>query len=187
MNKNLLGLLLVFLTLSAVAQDVDVYNRTTNDNFRFPERPAAMSFEEFELLSTDLRMQDMMGAALVPGYVHFKIKEKKKGWWLVGIRSVGYMGFAYLSYRNKSALNIVFNPFAKYTDKNYTSDAIVAYTSIFLVAGSFLYDWFHGRWILEHKQNKIRYKYAPLLRVSRFDIPGNTDFYAVSAGVSLSF
>ncbi len=169
------------------AQDVDVYQWKTNDNFVFPQRPAAMSFDEFELLSTRLRMQDMFGAALIPGYVHFKVKEKKKAWWLVGIRSAGYLGVGYLSLRNKSTLNILFNPFAKYTDKNYASDAIVAYLSAFLIAGTFLYDWFHGRWILEHKQNKIRYKYSPVLQVSRLSFAGSAGLYSVSAGIRLSF
>ena len=166
---------------------MSIYPKRQNDNFNFPRIPAAMTFDEFELLSTRLRMQDMIGAMIVPGFVHFKIKEKKYGWWLVGLRTAGYGGLVYLSYRNKSLMNLMINPFAKYTDRHYTSDIIVAYTSLFLIGGSFLYDWFHGRWKLHHKQNKIRYKYAPLIQLSYVPLPSGQRQEYIQAGIRINF
>ena len=182
--------LIIFALLFAsniFGQDVDIYNKHKNDNFNFPRIPAGMTFDEFELLSTRLRMQDMIGAMVVPGFVHFKIKEKKYGWWLVGIRAAGYGGLAYLSYRNKSLMNLLINPLAKYTDRHYKSDIIVAYTSLFLIGGSLFYDWFHGRWKLHHKQNKIRYKYAPLMQLSYAPLPSGQRQVYIQAGIRINF
>jgi len=163
-NIFILLLWLPFIT-SLRAQDAEIFHRKTGDQFQFPSRPANMSFEEFELLSTDLRMQDMMAAALVPGYVHFLIKEKKKGWYLVGLRTLGYAGAAYLALNNKSLLNVLLNPTDKYTNKNHTADAVVANLSVVLIAGTFLYDWFHGRYLLQHKKNRIRFRYSPVIGI----------------------
>ncbi len=187
LRYGLLVILCFVLTVHLYAQDVDIYPKRQNDNFNFPHIPAAMTFDEFELLSTRLRMQDMIGAMIVPGFVHFKIKEKKYGWWLVGIRAAGYGGLAYLSYRNKSLMNLLFNPLAKYTDRHYTSDIIVAYTSLFLIGGSLFYDWFHGRWKLHHKQNKIRYKYAPLMQLSYAPLPSGRRQAYLQAGIRINF
>ena len=184
---GLLVILCFVLTVHLHAQDVDIYAKRQNDNFNFPRIPAAMTFDEFELLSTHLRMQDMIGAMVVPGFVHFKIKEKKYGWWLVGLRTAGYGGLVYLSYRNKSLMNLLFNPFAKYTDRHYTADMVIAYASLFLIGGSFFYDWFHGRWKLHHKQNKIRYKYAPVLLLSYAPPMADPGQTFIRAGIRINF
>ncbi len=183
--KRFLFLFSVLYWAGAVqAQDVDIYQRQKNDNFDFPERPARMTFEEYELLHTELRMQDMFAAAVVPGYVHFIVKEKKKAWYLVGIRAVGYGGLVYLSLNNKSFFNVLFNPADKYFNKNHTVDAIVAYSSAILIAGGFLYDWIHGRYILHHKQTRIRFKYSPVVGFATSPADGS---YLSTWGIRISF
>jgi len=178
----LLGLLFSLIFTSVTAQDVDIFKREKNDNFDFPSRPAQMTFEEYELLSTEIRMQDIMAAALVPGYIHFLIKEKKKGWYLVGFRAVGYAGVVYLAVNDKSIINILFNPLDKYTNKDHAQNLIVAYFSAAMIAGSFAYDWIHGRYLLHHKQNKIRFKYSPVVGLA--PAPGG---FTPVWGVSLRF
>ncbi len=155
-----LFLLLLSIGFHAFAQDLDVYKVKKNSNFELPDIPKDMTFQEFELLSTNLRMQDMVIAAVLPGHVHFKIKEKKAGYYLLGTRSLGYAGWAYLSIKEESLLNMLFLPGYNYLYNISTGDKIVAYTSVVLIVGSYLYDWIHGKYILDKKQNKIRYKYA---------------------------
>ncbi len=92
--------LLFFLSLKTFAQDVDIYKHSKNENFNLPRIPAQMTYEEFKLLNTDLRMQDMLIGMILPGHVHFKIQEKKTGYYLVGGRSLGYAGLLYLSARS---------------------------------------------------------------------------------------
>ncbi|NPA42562.1 MAG: hypothetical protein GXO27_00840 [Chlorobi bacterium] len=178
-------LVLIWLLGTAVpafAQDADIYQRRPGDRFEFPAKPSGMTFEEFELLETDLRMQDMMAAAIVPGYVHFRIHEKKKGWYLVGIRTLGYAGAVYLAANDKSLWRVLFDPTAKYTDKDHARNAAVAYLSAALIGGSFIYDWVHGRVLLQRKQTRIRFKYSPVI--------GWTETrrgQALTAGLQISF
>ncbi len=58
-------------------QDIDFYQKHKNENYSFPEIPESMTYEEYYLLSQTFRMQDMMYASIVPGYIHFKAQEKK--------------------------------------------------------------------------------------------------------------
>ncbi len=178
--------MLVWLTLWANlrAQDIDIYQHRPNAAFRFPAVPRQMDFREFDLLSTHVRMQDIFAASIVPGYIHFRIYEKRTGYWLLGLRGLGYAGLAYLSIRNKSWFNLMFNPLARYTDRHYETDIAVVYTSAALILGTFFYDWIHGRYLLQHKQAKIRFKYAPALSVN--PLPGNRRA-ALTAGIMLQW
>ena len=148
------------------AQDIDVYQHHTNAEFRFPAVPRQMDFREFDLLSTQVRMQDIFASTVMPGYIHFRIYEKRTGYWLVGLRCLGYGGLIYLSAHNKSWINLIFNPLARYHDRQYKTDIVVADASAFLIVGTFLYDWIHGRYLLQHKQAKIRFKYAPVVAIN---------------------
>ncbi len=152
--------LIIFGTGNIAGQDLDIYKHQKNSNFDIPAIPKEMSYEEFKILSTDLRMQDMMIASILPGHVHFKIGEKKKSYYILGTRSLGYLGWVYLSFNNKSLANIIILDTAGLDNTINNNDLIVAYSSITLIIGSFLYDWIHGRYILDSKQNRIRYKYA---------------------------
>ena len=166
------------------AQDIDVYQHHINSKFRFPAVPRQMDFREFDLLSTQVRMQDIFATAVMPGYIHFRIYEKRTGYWLLGLRSLGYGGLIYLSARNKSWINLMFNPLARYLDRHYKTDIVVAYASTFLVMGTFLYDWIHGRYLLQHKQAKIRFKYAPVVALNPIT-PGCRP--TLTAGVSFQW
>jgi len=146
--------------LSGLAQDLDIYKHQKNSNFQLPDIPKDMSYEEFKILSTDLRMQDMMMAMVLPGHIHFKIDEKKTGFYLLVARTVGFAGWAYLSLTDDSLTDIIFYDTTGLQTNISTGEFIVAYGSLVLVIGSYLYDWIHGKYVLEHKQNKIRYKYA---------------------------
>jgi hypothetical protein len=120
-----------------------------------------MTYEEFKILSTDLRMQDMVIAAILPGHVHFKIDEKSTGYYILGARSLGYLGWVYLGAKEQSLTGVLFKDNIGLDNNISTSDKVVAYGSVALIIGSYLYDWIHGKYTLDDKQNRIRYKYAP--------------------------
>jgi len=182
----LLGGLLWLALVSLRAQDMDIYQRSPNDRYHMPAVPRQMTFEEFDLLGTDVRMQDIFASTVVPGYIHFRIYEKKTAWWLVGLRSAGYAGLAYLALNDKSLWLLLFDPTRSRWDPHYTADISVAYLSAGLIAGTFLYDWIHGRYLLQKKQNRIRYKYAPVLSLQTLPAPGRQPV-AMQAGIRLSF
>ncbi len=142
------------------AQDLDIYKHHKNSNFELPNIPKEMTFEEFKLLSTDIRMQDMMMAMVLPGHIHFKIGEKKTAFYVLGARAAGFAGWTYLSLSDESLTNIVFYDSLGVHTNVSTGNIIVAYGSLVLIIGSYLYDWIHGKYLLDRKQNKIRYKYA---------------------------
>ncbi len=179
--KYLIGLVLVILTACKVSgQDLDVYKHQKNSNFDIPEIPGEMTYEEFKILSTDLRVQDMFIAGVFPGHVHFKIGEKKKGCYILGTRTLGYIGWGYLSLTNKSLTKIILLDTAGLDKEISTGDLVVAYGSLTLIVGSFLYDWIHGKYLLDDKQNRIRYKYARkkiqlglnIIKTPRSEYPG---------------
>jgi hypothetical protein len=141
------------------AQDLDIYKKSINSNFNMPDIPKEMSYKEFKILSTNLRMQDIGTAMVLPGHVHFKIGEQKTGYYILGTRLLGYAGLLYMSTRNASAFTTVFSDTTGISDVS-TSDKFISYGSIILIGGSFLFDWIHGKYKLDEKQTKIRYKYA---------------------------
>ena len=161
-------------------QDLDIYKHQKNSNFNLPAIPKDMTYEEFKILSTDLRMQDMMIATVLPGHIHFKIGEKKAGYYILGTRSLGYLGWVYLSITDKSLTNIILLDSAGLGQTVSTGDLIIAYSSLTLIIGSYLYDWIHGKYRLDDKQNRIRYKYARkkvqlgfnIIKTDRYQYPG---------------
>ena len=159
--KHIVSYILIIFGFGLVSgQDLDIYKHQKNSNFDIPNIPKEMSYEEFKILSTELRMQDMIIAMALPGHVHFKIGEKKTGYYILGIRSLGYLGWGYLSINNKSLSKIIVLDSTGLDDSLSVSDLVVAYSSIALIIGSYLYDWIHGKYLLDDKQNRIRYKYA---------------------------
>ena len=165
-------------------QDMDIYHHKPNAGYKFPAVPKAMTFREFDLLSTNVRMQDIFASTVMPGYIHFRIYEKRKGYWLLGLRSLGYAGYGYLALQHKSWWNLVLNPAARYSDPNYKVDVSIAYVSAGLVLGTFLYDWIHGRYILQRKKSKIRFKYAPVVSYSPVNIFAKP---SIHAGVAVNW
>ena len=158
--KIIESIILLFYVNLSIAQDLDIYKKTDNSKYKIPDISTEMTYEEFKILGTNLRMQDMMIATILPGHVHFKIGEKKTGYYILGTRVLGYGAWAYLALNNKSLFNIVLYDNYTFWDKTSTGDKIVAYTSVVLMVGSYFYDWIHGKYILDDKQSKIRYKYA---------------------------
>ena len=156
-------LLFTYLLLSyeiTYSQDLDIYKKEKNTNFDIPNIPSEMTYKEFKILSTNLRMQDMAIAMFLPGHIHFKIGEKRSGYYILSTRSLGFIGWGYLAINHHSLSSIILYDKYNITDKTSTCDKIIGYTSVVLMVGSYLYDWIHGKYILENKQNKIRYKYA---------------------------
>ncbi len=159
MTKYLI-ILLVLMSLQITAQDLDIYKVKKNSNFELPNIPKGMTYEEFKILSTDLRMQDMAIAIVLPGHAHFKIGETKRGYYILGVRSLGYAAWGYLALNNQSLTTVLIEDQLDYNDSISTTDVIVAYSSVILMVGSYLYDWIHAKYILDNKQSSIRYKYA---------------------------
>ena len=181
MVKYFLGFFLFVIGYGfSTGQDLDIFKHQINSNFELPAIPKEMTYEEFKILSTDLRMQDMMIATIFPGHIHFKIGEKKKGYYILGTRSLGYLGWVYLSISNKSLARIIILDNAGLDKALNPGDVLVAYGSLALIIGSYLYDWIHGKYKLDEKQTRIRYKYAPkrlqfglnIIKTPRFQYPG---------------
>ncbi len=161
MRKTLLFLFAIGLIYQTNAQDIDLYKKDKNDNYKIPTIDQKMTYEEFELLSQNTRMKDMLYAGVVPGYVHFKANEKKTGYWLLGIRSASYIALAttYLSGKHK-LLSIDTNDLSdeELDDKKRYENSF--YTALSIATATYLYDVIHGDTVLHRKQEKIRYKYA---------------------------
>ncbi len=140
------------------SQDFDVYPKMNNDNFNFPSVYEKMQYQEFQLLSRDVRMMDMGYAVFVPGYVHFKAEDKATAYALLGGRLLGYAGLLYnLNTVKKSTVEFadIFNG-----ESTYKDDVFVFTSAVILIGGTYLFDWIHGKWRLENKQEAIRYRYS---------------------------
>lgn len=157
-------LLLLFFTVlfigNLMAQDLDVYKYSKNSNFKMPHISKNMTYQEFQLLSRNLRMQDMLYAMVVPGYTHFVAQEKKTGYWVLGTRLVGYAGLCYVILKNDFTLTELISGVNVTQSPAFKNQQIVAYTSLAIIFGSYCYDWIHGKWVLNKKQEAIRYKYS---------------------------
>ena len=171
-NLFLSVIVLILFAIKSSAQDVDVFKRNLNDHFSIPQIADSMSFEEFKTLSTNLRLMDAMEAMIVPGLIHFKVKDKTTGWILVGTRLAGYGGLLYVNFNKDGLWSDVFNYQALNSDES-KSDYYIALASVGLVAGSYLYDWIHGRSLLDKKQQKIRFKYSVKARKDVSAFPYN--------------
>ncbi len=171
---NILLTLIILYAVSSFAQDIELFKRDLNDHFHIPQIADSMSFDEFKILSINLRLIDAMEAMVVPGLIHFKISDKTTGWILVGTRLAGYGGMFYVNYHNNELWADILN-YQLFNSNESKIDYFLAITSIGLVAGSYLYDWIHGRSLLEQKQQKIRFKYAIKLRSDVSSIPFNLE------------
>ncbi len=156
--KHYFFISLVLISFLAKAQDIDIYKKTKNENYKLPAISQEMSFDEFEILSQNVRMKDMMYAGIVPGYIHFKAQDKKKGYWILGIRSASYISMfaAYLDFNHKYANQNLWD--AKTSDQKVYQNVFIG--AMTLALGTYFYDLIHGEHILHQKQEKIRFKYA---------------------------
>ncbi len=190
-TKIIFIIIILFSFLGVQAQDIDFYLKNKNDNFAFSEIPADMTFEEYNLLSQNYRMQDMLFASVVPGLIHFKAQEKEIGYSLLAIDGIACATMTYemlwlkenvsdtvkLFYylRNTSTLN--------QTIKSHTKIAGVAVATIGAV---YLFDLIHGKYTLELKQNKIRYKYSPQISFSPATYQYNNKF-GLGVNIQMTF
>jgi hypothetical protein len=160
---------LLFLVNTGFAQDLDIYSKKKNTNFELPALNSQSSFEEFQLLSRTLRLQDMAFAALVPGYVHFKVKDPVVGYTLVGLRSIGYGGLVYVLKDNTYAFTDLINntpPDNTSNNSDFKQKKDITYISLAIIVSTYIFDWIHGKHRLEKKQELIRYKYGLKLNLS---------------------
>jgi len=173
---------IAFLNIAMVgfAQDIDLYIKGTNDNYKFEAIDTQMSFEEYSLLNRNLRMKEMFYALIVPGYVHFWAKDNRLGYALLATRTVAYGELAYTYWDLKQHTSIdkwkdIFalgtkgaTPYLDRRKKLYTT---LMFSSFFLMSGSYVFDLIHGQYRLTKKQELIRYKYNMKLNMTYFQTP----------------
>lgn len=160
MKKTLIISLFVLFGISAgFSQDIDFFLKNQNDKFKFEKINPQMSIDEYQILSRDLRMKEMLYAMIVPGYVHFYAKENTYGYSLLTLRMLALGELGYLAIKgsvrftnNKPWLNIQKEDVPE-TDTYFT------YVSVAVILGTYFYDWIHGNFMLKKKQENIRYKY----------------------------
>jgi len=190
--KTIITILFLFFSISLVAQDIDFYLKGKNDNFSMPLMNQQMKFKEFHYLSKTLRMQDMLYAMAVPGYVHFHAGEKGTGYTLLAMRMAGYAAYGYVVYdvtkylSFKSMLNFdLYKDIPELSDKATFYGATIT-TGAMLIFGTYMFDWIHGRYRLFHKQEMIRYKYGTKLKLSS-SIVYTPSQLVPTVGISLNF
>lgn len=166
MRNKLFIVFLLLLSNIIRAQDFDIYPRLKDDNIEMPKVYENTFFDDYQLLSRNIRMMDMAYSAFVPGYVHFKAKDFATGYSLLGVRLLGYSGLALNHYNmKKQGLKIGDIPNLG-SEPNKDKDIVIYYSSITLIVSSYLFDWIHGKYRLEKKQENIRYKYSIKLKMN---------------------
>ena len=189
--KQKLIFLLMFFSTSLLAQDIDLYHKKQNDDFLFPKIDKKMSFEEFQLLSRNLRMMDMVYAAIVPGYTHFYVKDKKIGYAVLAARLIAYSGLTYILSDADSEFESLLTVKKKesyqatHVYKKSTAYSNVLKTSVTIVLTSYLFDWIHGQYHLKVKKENIRYKYS--LTFKQMSLNNNERTNILGVGLSLRF
>jgi len=160
--RTILFLLLLLFTINGFSQDFDLYPRFKDENINIPRLYENTLKNEFQLMSRNIRMMDAFYAAIVPGYIHFRAKDNILGYNILGGRMIGYGGLYY--YYNRTGTlkdSVVYSKTDKY----------ILWTSIGLIVGSYIYDWIHGKFRLEKKQELIRYKYSIKINLERTHFP----------------
>lgn len=158
--RLLITFVFVVFTLFVQAQDFDIYKRKTDDKVKIPSLNSSMELNEFQLLSRNARMMDMAYAMIVPGYMHFKAKEHKAGYYLLGARVAAYGGLVYSYYSLADQGESIFGDIKNDDNYQIKQYKYVGIASISIIFGTYFYDWIHGKIMLEKKQEMIRYKYG---------------------------
>ena len=148
----------------AYAQDLDIYKIEQDGLFNTPNLNTQMTVDEFQLLSRTLRMKDMAYAMIVPGYTHFRAKNDKTGYWILGVRSSAYVMLGYVGLEGSFSFNDLLTDFHPFYDETQTKKLeqfhTISVISLGLIFGTYFYDWIHGQYILSKKQEYIRYRYG---------------------------
>ncbi len=170
-KRNIIFTLLLFIIGNiAEAQDFDIYPRLKDDNIKMPKVYENTLFDEYQILSRDVRMMDMLYSAIVPGYVHFKARDIATGYGILGARLLGFSGLA-LNYYNMDRKGLNVNDIL---GSEHNTDKILFYSSLTLIVSSYLFDWIHGKYRLEKKQENIRYKYSIKLQMNSMSNNNNS-------------
>ena len=174
-----------------ISQDLDVYKIEQDALFRTPNLNTQMTIDEFQLLSRTLRMKDMAYAMILPGYAHFKTKDYKTGYWVLGFRSAAYAGLGYVSLDGSfSSTDLLtnFHPFFDDAEKEKLQKfQTISAISIAVIFGSYFYDWIHGQYILSKKQEYIRYKYGMKFKLESLQTFNTSPQLIPSINLTLSF
>ena len=150
--------ILVFIS-SSKAQDVDVYKRNENDNFNLPQISWQMNYDEYQILSKHFRMQQMLYAMVLPGYMHFYAGDKPTAWVLFTSRMFVYSTFLYTyyyAYKHRAESNV----------NQVLLSTNVLWTEAGFVMANYFFDIIHGKYVLDKKQRLIRYKYSMKMQLS---------------------
>ncbi len=180
--KYILFAAVLFLAAESLfAQDIDIYQKKKNTNYTLPYLNPQMSLNEFQLLNRTLRLQDMLYAMVVPGYVHFKEKDPAVGWSMVALRSAGFGGLGYIYMKNDYTIKELLSG-----NRDNWPDAAefkrkknIALYSIGIIFATYFFDWIHGKYRLDKKQEYIRYKYGLKMNIEagKVNIPGKSTPY----------
>jgi hypothetical protein len=175
----------LFFILSLFGEDFSLSIQKQNDKFDLPPMNGDMTYLEFDVLSTNIGLKDIGYSLIVPGYIHFKAKNKFNAYSILIIRSITYgaMGYLYLnSIYNTEGNKDEGSFFANYVNMS-DEDKLKFGWALNVSIVTWLYDWIHGINALENKQNMIRYKYGWKLNISQSknsDYPNAQLFYKAS-------
>lgn len=158
MRALLLGFLLSATSL--LGQDFGVYHRVPGDLLKMRSIPEDMTEEEYAILSRDIRMIDIGYAMIVPGYTHFKAQAPAYGYAVLAADALA-AGSIYFSLNTIRSNGFTLED-ARIWNMYKVERQIIGISSAVFV-GAFVFDHIHGKWMLERKQERIRYKYAPRL------------------------
>ena len=185
MKKNIfLILITIGIYQLSFSQDIDIFQKNKNDNFKFENINPQMSIDEYRILSRNLRMKEMMYAMVVPGYIHFYVNENKYGYSLLALRVAAYGELAYMAATERIDFSLIKKPnFSFKEDDIPKTDMYMTYGAIGIVLGTYFYDWIHWQYILKKKQENIRYKYNMMMSLSLISNPNSNPI----PGVSLNF
>ncbi len=177
-------ILIVGISLQSTSQDIDIFQKKKNDNFKFENINPQMNIDEYRILSRDLRMKEMLYSMIVPGYVHFYANENITGYSILAIRTAAMGELAYMAATDKINFSLIKPLSLSFKEDDIPKTEIyLTYGSIAIILGTYLYDWIHGQYILKKKQENIRYKYNMKMNLSLINNP----YGKPAPGVSLNF
>jgi hypothetical protein len=154
--------IVTILTIFVFSEDFSLGILKQNDNFLIPKFDTNMSYEEFDILSTQINIKDIGYSLIVPGYIHYKAHDTFNTYVVAGIRGTAYATMMYLYFNsvyNKSSKGDTGSFFANYYNMS-DNDKISFGWALNISIVTWLYDWIHGINELKTRQNIIRYKYG---------------------------
>lgn len=183
MNKFALFIIFIIaFSLKSRSQDIDVFQKKKNDNFKFENINPQINIDEYRILSRNLRMKEMMYAMVMPGYIHFYANENAYGYSILALRAAAYGELAYMSFTDRIDFSLINTKITFKEEDVPKTDIYMTYGAIGVILGTYFYDWIHGQYILKKKQENIRYKYNMKMNLSLISNP----YGKPSPGMSLN-